>query len=194
MQMGPSGNDVYRAEKSPSIYPYPSTLPPDDDLSMVEFNENLSAPLDTCSFDAYLYTSMDIQLILKQSTDIPHSQHDVNQTNSKELHDSFCSDGCQISPYVSLSKQCLCKQALQLLQPAGKERAKTSTASWLLGLSLGRARSLNVLRSPPESTNPANNCISDQLQRSYISKLYDRLLLMIVMIILSRQNTLSPPF
>lgn len=90
--MKQAGNDACWAKKNPATYFPP--LPPskslqDDDPPIVEFSDNLGAPVRFRGFDASWHHGLTILLTLDQITDVQHLLQDVYPTHSTELHALF---------------------------------------------------------------------------------------------------------
>lgn len=91
--MGQSCSDRYRAKMPTQPIPHPMNMTPESDPPIVEFNDNLGAPVQICGFDASLNNSIDISFTLDQITNVQHALYDFDRARSKELYDSFGSDG-----------------------------------------------------------------------------------------------------
>lgn len=87
--MGPSGSDAFRTGNTPSEHPHPS-FPSNqlqgEDLPIVEFTDNLHAPVDLYCLDASLYNSINIDLTFDQITDVQNSLHDVDTAYVEHLY------------------------------------------------------------------------------------------------------------
>lgn len=86
--------------KDPSSYPLsssPLNLLLDDDPSIVEFNDNLCAPVSIRGLDFFLYTHMQISLTLDKITDVQQLLPQVDLSHSEERHESFLSQRFELS-------------------------------------------------------------------------------------------------